>query len=224
MIKININKNDITRLFIAANHNEIDYDEQKNIFIITCKHQTQCSCRRLEKIDRIIKCIDGYTPKDMKTIATLSLNINISKDYIIEIDQYHQENQSYLINIIDKITHQEFIVYSSIYKYKIFEYKINSLKTLKEAIMIFNLKEVKLPESITDRVGVEIIENYLLPFGIDMKDYNFSMIRYNDDRDVYIAEFTNHTNGCSIKINDIVINELDGTVYSCGNNQNCINF
>ena len=224
MVSFNILKCDITNVFIEANKRDLKYKELKNSFEVHCDHMTQCTCRRLEKINRVIENINGYIPKDIKTIATMSTNINISEDYIINIDDFHIKNPTYLIQIINFITHEEISITSTVYKYKVFTNKINSIDSLLDSIKTFEYQKIKLPLFIIDKIGVEIADNYLSDFQINMEHYEFRLLRYDDDRDSYIGEFRNPRKGRSIIVDKIIINEMDGSVYSCGNDQYSINF
>lgn len=223
MIKIKVSKNDIISTFIKSNERDIEYIEKFDHYEINCHHTNDCFCRRVEKIDRLSRSFNLNNLSSLKTIATLSKNIKLSREYIEEVDNFHNNNKNYLVLIIDCGVTQELSIYSTVYDYKVFETKINSLQTLLNALAIFTYNEIKLPPSLIKNIEIDIKENHISGFEIDFRNYIFKLIRYDKDRDFYVGVFNNIKTGCSILIDKIIINEMDGSVYRCGENPEKLN-
>lgn len=216
MIEIKVRKNDLSEKFILSSSAEINYKETKDWYILACDHRSNCMCRRLEKINKILEHFKGVNIKNQKTIITLTTNIKLSNEIIEIIDKFHDENRDILLTIIDHNYYSIVKFFHTAYQYEIRSEKFNSVENFTAAIQKFIYSKVKLPDFIIEKVG-EDIRNEMSMFSIDFDKYTFSLIEYNEDSERYTGIFQHKENFSEIVISNIVINENNGTVYYYGN-------
>lgn len=159
---------------------------------------------------------------NIETILLLGSNPKLPFNVLKLIDEYQfRFKEKYFLDICKENELYKFSFYHKEYEYKIYTFSVaaDNIDLINENIEIFISKEIKLPDSIIERILNDIQENFISGYDINFDNYRKELIlasRSEKDKNDYLAIFTNINSGNQIIIHPIQLNEGTGDVFFAG--------